>query len=67
MLAYCTALGLREGHLVYAKGNAPHAAHTVRHAGIVIHQHALDLDQQPSGLLSDVERIAARLVSGPRV
>ncbi|MEU5769556.1 restriction endonuclease [Streptomyces asoensis] len=67
MLAYCTALGLREGHLVYAKGNAPHAAHTVRHAGIVIHQHALDLDQEPSGLLSDVEEVATRLVSTPRV
>ncbi|MFE1750129.1 McrC family protein [Streptomyces anandii] len=67
MLAYCTALGLREGHLVYAKGNAPHAAHVVRHAGIVIHQHALDLDQEPSGLLSDVARVADRLVSTPRV
>ncbi|MFF3909826.1 McrC family protein [Streptomyces sp. NPDC001848] len=67
MLAYCTALGLREGHLVYAKGNAPHAAHTVRHAGIVIHQHALDLGQEPSELLSDVEKVAARLVSTPRV
>jgi 5-methylcytosine-specific restriction enzyme subunit McrC len=67
MLAYCTALGLREGHLVYAKGNAPHAAHTVRHAGIVIHQHALDLDQEPSGLLSDVVKVAAELVSTPRV
>ncbi|MEW1778708.1 restriction endonuclease [Streptomyces sp. NPDC086777] len=67
MLAYCTALGLREGHLVYAKGNAPHAAHTVRHAGIVIHQHALDLDQEPSGLLSDVEKVAARLVNTQRV
>ncbi|MFF7788891.1 McrC family protein [Streptomyces sp. NPDC007991] len=67
MLAYCTALGLHEGHLVYAKGNAPHAAHRVRHAGIVIHQHALDLDQEPSGLLSDVEQVAARLVSTPRV
>nr|WP_223188229.1 McrC family protein [Streptomyces sp. TRM68416] len=67
MLAYCTALGLREGHLVYAKGNAPHEAHVVRHAGIVIHQHALDLDQEPSGLLSDVARVADRLVSTPRV
>lgn len=67
MLAYCTALGLREGHLVYARGNAPHAAHTVRHAGIVIHQHALDLDQEPAGLLSDVQAVAARLVSTPRV
>ncbi|MFJ4690356.1 hypothetical protein [Streptomyces sp. NPDC088766] len=67
MLAYCTALGLREGHLVYAKGNAPHAAHRVRHAGIAIHQHALDLDQEPAGLLAEVEELAERLVSTPRV
>lgn len=67
MLAYCTALGLREGHLVYAKGNAPHAAHRVRHAGIVIHQHALDLDQEPAGLLTEVEELAQRLVHTPRV
>jgi 5-methylcytosine-specific restriction enzyme subunit McrC len=67
MLAYCTALDLREGHLVYAKGNAPHAAHQVRHAGIVIHQHALDLDQEPAGLLTDVEEVAQRLANTPRV
>ncbi|WP_256916131.1 McrC family protein [Streptomyces hilarionis] len=67
MLAYCTALGLREGHLVYAKGNAPHAAHQVRHAGIVIHQHALDLDQEPAGMLTAVEGLAQRLVNTPRV
>lgn len=61
MLAYCTALGLREGHLVYAKGNAGHAAHQVRHAGIVIHQHALDLDQQPAGLLRDIAAVARQI------
>ncbi|MFD3309431.1 McrC family protein [Streptomyces sp. NPDC058694] len=67
MLAYCTALGLREGHLVYAKGNASHAAHQVRHAGIVIHQHALDLDQEPAGLLIDIGSVAQRLADTPRV
>lgn len=67
MLAYCTALGLPEGHLVYAKGNAPHAAHTVRHAGIVLHQHTLDLGQDRAGLLADIEEIAARLMSTLRV
>lgn len=61
MLAYCTALGLGEGHLVYAKGNASHAAHRVRHAGIVIHQHALDLDQPPAGLLADITAVARRM------
>lgn len=67
MLAYCTALGLGEGHLVYAKGNAGHAAHRVRHAGTVLHQHALDLDQDPAGLLADVAEVAARLVDTPCV
>ncbi|MFG3031723.1 McrC family protein [Streptomyces sp. NPDC048253] len=61
MLAYCTALGLREGHLVYAKGNASHAAHQVRHAGILLHQHALDLDQEPSALLADIAAVARRM------
>lgn len=61
MLAYCTALRLPDGHLVYAKGNASHAAHRLRHTGITIHQHALDLDQPPAGLLADVRALAGRL------
>ncbi|MFJ7266423.1 McrC family protein [Streptomyces sp. NPDC099050] len=65
MLAYCTALGLPEGHLVYAKGNAPHAAHRVRHAGTVIHQHALDLDQDPAGLLADVAAVTRQMGAVP--
>ncbi|MCP3767654.1 McrC family protein [Streptomyces sp. MAR25Y5] len=64
MLAYCTTLGLDEGHLVYAKGNASHAAHRVRHAGILIHQHALDLDQEPAGLLAEVAEVAQRMGRG---
>jgi 5-methylcytosine-specific restriction enzyme subunit McrC len=65
MLAYCTALGLPEGHLVYAKGNAAHAAHRVRHAGVLIHQHALDLDQEPAGLLADIGEVADRMRAVP--
>jgi hypothetical protein len=34
MLAYCTALGLDRGHLVYAKGAAEPYRHVVRGAGI---------------------------------
>ncbi|MEU0243410.1 restriction endonuclease [Streptomyces sp. NPDC006235] len=67
MLAYCTALDLREGHLVYAKGNAPHASHHVRHAGTVIHQHALDLGLEPAGLLAEVAELAQRLTDTARV
>ncbi|WP_225991536.1 McrC family protein [Actinomadura montaniterrae] len=62
MLAYCTALRLRDGHLVYARGNAPHAAHRVRHTGITIHQHTLDLDQPSATLLADVRALAGRLL-----
>lgn len=67
MLAYCTALGLAEGHLIYAKGNATHAAHRVRHAGIVIHQHALDLDQQPGALLGEIRSISQQLTQHLRL
>lgn len=67
MLAYCTALDLREGHLVYAKGNGPHTAHRVRHAGITIHQHALDLDQSPADLLDDVQTLASAVCSSVRL
>ncbi|CAM3095248.1 McrC family protein [Saccharomonospora xinjiangensis] len=63
MLAHCTALNLPEGHLVYAKGNAPHGAHRVRHAGVTLHQHALDLDQPPAGVLTDVRAVARRLTA----
>lgn len=61
MLAYCTALGLREGHLIYAKGNAPHTTHRVRHAGVALHQHALDLDQDPATLLADIASISRKM------
>ncbi|MFI8419450.1 McrC family protein [Streptomyces sp. NPDC085479] len=67
MLAYCTALGLPEGHLVYAKGNEPHAAHRVRNARVVIHQHALDLDQPPAALLTDIASVSRHMQAGRSV
>jgi 5-methylcytosine-specific restriction enzyme subunit McrC len=45
LLAYCTVLGLRTGHLVYARGNEEPTRHVIRDAGIEIICHALDLDQ----------------------
>jgi 5-methylcytosine-specific restriction enzyme subunit McrC len=63
MLAYCTALGLPAGHLVYAKGNAPHSGHRVRKAGTVLHQHALELDQPPDGLLTEVNDMAREMAA----
>lgn len=62
MLAYCTVLGLDEGHLIYAKGNEPVDRHTVQGSGVVIHCHALDLSAPPARLLRQVDYLA-RLVS----
>lgn len=61
MLAYCTALQLDEGHLVYAKGNATEVTHCVRHAGITIHVHTLDLVAAPEDLLAQVDDLARRI------
>ncbi|MFJ9952576.1 McrC family protein [Kitasatospora sp. NPDC091207] len=69
MLAYCTALGLTEGHLVYAAGREEARVHEVRGAeglggrGIRLHQHALDLDTGPAELLTVFRGLAA-LVAG---
>lgn len=63
MLAYCTALRLTDGHLVYAKGNADERTHTVRHAGVTIHIHTLDLSAAPKDLLWQVD-VLAGLIAG---
>lgn len=63
MLAYCTSLGLSEGHLVYAAGNErgghyriPNAG--VGGAGVDVHAHALDLAQSPEALLTQIAGLA---------
>jgi 5-methylcytosine-specific restriction enzyme subunit McrC len=61
LLAYCTVLGLRAGHLVYAVGNEEPARHVIRQAGTEIICHALDLDQAPSALLGSVGALARRI------
>ncbi|MAS56860.1 MAG: restriction endonuclease [Pimelobacter sp.] len=61
LLAYCTVLGLPEGHLVYAKGNEADVAHEIQGAGVTVHCHTLDLSQSPSVLLSQVRVLADRL------
>jgi 5-methylcytosine-specific restriction enzyme subunit McrC len=70
MLAYCTVLGLKDGHLIYAKGNEEGRVHTVRNAGITIHCKALDLGLEPPALLQQVDqfsRAVVRAASGPAV
>ena len=63
LLAYCTVLGLRSGHLVYAKGNEGSARHVVRRSGIEIFCHAVDLDQEPGLLISQMCDLAQTIAS----
>ena len=58
MLAYCTVLGLSEGHLIYAKGNEEGRVHSVQKADITIRCRALDLGLEPAALLRQVDQLA---------
>ena len=62
LLAYCTVLGIDEGHLVYAKGEEVRARFVVRRAGYTIHCHTLDLAAPPDNLLAQIQSLAATLV-----
>lgn len=64
VLAYCTVIGLHEGHLVYAKGNESPVTHAVRNSRVVVHCHALDLSLEPSDLIAQIEDIAELAVRG---
>lgn len=63
MLAYCTVLGLKDGHLVYAKGNEPIRIHRVARADVQLHCHALDLGLPPAELLAQVDLLAEYIAS----
>ena len=66
LLAYCTVLGLRNGHLVYARGNEEPTRHVVRGAGVEVVCHALDLDQPPEALRAEVRGLAAAVEASTR-
>ncbi|GAA1899340.1 McrBC 5-methylcytosine restriction system component [Streptomyces sodiiphilus] len=64
-LAYATALGLREAHLVDAAGQRPRRVHQVRatatqpgRPGVRLYQHSLDLGLEPRRLLAALREIA---------
>jgi 5-methylcytosine-specific restriction enzyme subunit McrC len=63
LLAYCTVLGLRTGHLVYAAGNEEAARHVIRQAEVEILCHALDLSQPPDTLLAQVRDLAVKVAA----
>lgn len=64
LLAYCTVLGLRKGHLVYARGNEIPREHSVVGADVTIQCHALDLAQPPAVLLKHMDALARGIVDG---
>ncbi len=57
---YCLRLGLGEGHLVYAKGEAEPGRHHVVNTPVTIVRHALDLDLTPHDLLGQIDQLAAQ-------
>ena len=61
LLAYATALDLPGGMLIYARGEAEPAVHTVRHAGKRLEIHALDLSGPRDELLARVGNLARRV------
>lgn len=67
MLAYCTALGLPVGHLVYAKGNEMEQQLVVRGSGVQLHAHALDLELMPAQLLMQVDGVASKIFAASTV
>ena len=66
LLAYCTVLGLRSGHLIYAKGGEQPAHHVVQRSGIEILCHAVDLDVEPTALMDQMRALARRIADTAR-
>lgn len=65
VLAYCTALGIHNGHLIYAKGEADPRTYQVMRSPIKIHCHAIDLAENPPGLLAQINTLAGRIWHAP--
>lgn len=64
MLAYCTALDLRRGFLVYAKDSGEQARnHEVRNSECVIEVRTLDVETEPEPLLKQVDGLASEIAS----
>lgn len=68
MLAYCVALGLTRGYLVYAKdaGEAERRYRVVRH-GYEINVRAVDVELEPEELLAQVDAIAHEVAEEWRI
>jgi 5-methylcytosine-specific restriction enzyme subunit McrC len=64
MLAYCTALRLSQGFLVYARdSDEEQRRHEVCNTDCVIEVRTLDVEAGPQSLLSQVDRLAAEIAA----
>jgi 5-methylcytosine-specific restriction enzyme subunit McrC len=61
LLAYCTVLDLKVGHLIYAAGNEHPVHHVARGSGVEIICHALDLSRSPRLLLAQVDDLSRQV------
>jgi 5-methylcytosine-specific restriction enzyme subunit McrC len=60
MLAYCVALGIQRGFLVYAKESGQQVGdHSIRHHDYVVSVRAVDVELEPDALLAQVSTLAA--------
>lgn len=63
MLAYCTALAVPTGWLVYAQGEGSPEAHRIRQTSIDIVHWPLDLQAPPQAILAQVSALASRAMA----
>jgi 5-methylcytosine-specific restriction enzyme subunit McrC len=64
MLAYCTALQLDRGYLVYAKdAGETNRDHTINNAGKTIHVRAVDVERPAAEVLREVDDLAMAIVN----
>jgi 5-methylcytosine-specific restriction enzyme subunit McrC len=64
MLAYCIAFGLDHGYLVYAKDPVQEPLeHVVRELGTTIRVHSIEVEREPSEVLSQIDALADTIAS----
>lgn len=64
MLAYCTALGLRRGYLVYATDSGEHSRNlTIKNTPCEIRVRTLDVERRPDQLIQQVELLAREIAT----
>ncbi|WP_291382259.1 restriction endonuclease [Demequina sp.] len=61
MLAYCTALGLERGWLIYARGDRGPGVRRIVNTGIEIVEWPIDLSVEPRAILAQVDELASAM------